>query len=70
MFLYNTGPDHHLSDTTWNRKQFYSVTRVDRQGSQLLATDLPARRATSARTRSPSYAPLTAEAVHPLGADS
>ena len=41
-----------LSDTTWNRKQFYSVTRVDRHGWQCSARTCPARRATSARTRS------------------
>ena len=27
LFLYNTGQIKHLSDSTWNRKQFYSVTR-------------------------------------------
>src|ERR1039458_2235673 len=38
--LYNTGQIKHLSDKTWNRKQFYSVTRVDKNGSHLLAKDL------------------------------
>ena len=40
-FLYNTGPIRNLSDPTWNSKQFYSVTRVDRHGSQLLGRNLP-----------------------------
>ena len=31
-FLYNTGPIDTLSDTDWNRPQFYSVTRVDGKG--------------------------------------
>src|SRR6266571_1549719 len=35
-FLYNTGPIGSLSDPSWNSKQFYSVTRVDRHGSRLL----------------------------------
>jgi hypothetical protein len=28
-FLYNTGPIGSLDDANWNRKQFYSVTRLD-----------------------------------------
>ena len=28
-FLYNTGPVNNLTDTTWNARQFYSVTRID-----------------------------------------
>ncbi|MEX2464354.1 MAG: DUF4331 family protein, partial [Gaiellaceae bacterium] len=28
-FLYNTGPIETLSDTDWNRPQFYSVQRVE-----------------------------------------
>ena len=31
IFLYNTGQINHLTDTTWNRKQFYRVTRCDRK---------------------------------------
>src|SRR5262249_41991853 len=34
-FLYNTGPITSLDSSTWNRRQFYSVTRVDlRTGRQ------------------------------------
>ena len=33
IFLYNTGQIKHLSDTSWNRKQFYSVSRVDRSAT-------------------------------------
>jgi hypothetical protein len=39
-FLYNTGPIASLDDPTWNSKQFYSVTRVDRYGSKLLGSNL------------------------------
>src|SRR5271154_3293467 len=28
-FLYNTGPIGSLTDANWNRRQFYSVTRID-----------------------------------------
>ncbi|MGI9007879.1 MAG: DUF4331 domain-containing protein [Streptosporangiaceae bacterium] len=40
-FLYNTGPIKSLSDPSWNSKQFYSVTRVDRHGSRVLGRNLP-----------------------------
>ena len=58
-FLYNTGPIDTLSDTDWNRPQFYSVTRVDggprhprrrRQDGARRERPDPARR-TSARAR-------------------
>src|SRR5580693_828219 len=36
-FLYNTGPITSLGSPAWNRKQFYSVTRVDHRGTHHLA---------------------------------
>src|SRR6478609_3553642 len=33
-FLYNTGPITSLNSANWNRRQFYSVTRVDAQGNR------------------------------------
>ena len=55
-FLYNTGPIGSLSDPNWNSKQFYSVTRVERRGDQVLGAEpgLPAvqrRRAVHAGLR-------------------
>ena len=70
LFLYNTGQIMHLSDNTWNRKQFYSVTRVDDKGTHLLAKDLACPPCNVGRNSIPDYAPLTAEAVHPLGSGS
>ena len=67
IFLYNTGQITSISDATWNRKQFYSVTRVDRRGSHRLATDLPCPPCNVGKNSIPSYAPLTAEAIHSLG---
>ena len=40
-FLYNTGPINTLSDPDWNRPQYYSVTRVDRQGQGNDAREQP-----------------------------
>ena len=70
LFLYNTGQIKHLSDSTWNRKQFYSVTRVDEHGTHLLAKDLACPPCNVGKNSIPTYGPLTAEAVHQLGSDS
>jgi len=70
LFLYNTGQINHLSDKTWNRKQFYSVSRVDKKGTHLLAKDLACPPCNVGKNSIPDYAPLTAEAVHPLGSGS
>jgi Domain of unknown function (DUF4331) len=39
-FLYNTGPITALDSPTWNRRQFYSVTKVTSAGPQVLASGL------------------------------
>src|SRR6202522_1184573 len=35
-FLYNTGPIESLNSASWNRRQFYSVTRCEGSKSQTL----------------------------------
>src|SRR6202034_4690858 len=41
-FLYNDGPITSLSSASWNRRQFYTVTRVDSAGrSEVLARNIP-----------------------------
>ena len=67
-FLYNTGPIETLSDTDWNRPQFYSVTRVDgnkRRGT-LLAKDLPTPPVNIGPRSTPSYGSLMGAAVSDL----
>src|SRR5580658_345673 len=39
-FLYNTGPITSLNSPNWNRRQTYSVTRVDDRGRHRLGADL------------------------------
>jgi len=39
-FLYNTGPITSLTSANWNRKQRYTVTRVDSRGRQVLGRRL------------------------------
>jgi len=67
IFLYNTGQIGSITDATWNRKQFYSVTRVDEYGWHALGENLPCPPCNVGKNSIPSYAPLTAEAIQSLG---
>src|SRR5579859_3429610 len=67
-FLYNTGPITSLSDPTWNSKQFYSVTRVDKQGRHVLGRNLACPPCNVGILSTPHYeANLGSQAVHSLG---
>src|SRR6266571_261920 len=66
-FLYNTGPIRSLGDPSWNSKQFYSVTRVDRHGSRLLGRNLPCPPCNVGILSTPHYeARLGSKAVNTL----
>src|ERR1700689_314753 len=39
-FLYNTGQIKSIHDAAWNRRQFYSVTRIDKHGTHAVAKNL------------------------------
>ena len=66
-FLYNTGPITTLDSTNWNRRQFYSVTMVTSQGSQVLASGLKCPPCNIGPRSTPDYASLGMAAVHNLG---
>ncbi len=67
-FLYNTGPIKNVSDTTWNRPQYYSVTRVLRNGSSTVLTSDRITAPVNIGVRStPNYSTLAAQAVHGFG---
>ena len=57
-FLYNTGPISSLTDPNWNKRQVYSVTRVD-------ADDATAWRAPPACTESAATVPTRAVETAP-----
>ncbi len=68
-FLYNTGPIDTLSDTDWNRPQFYSVTRVDSgrgKHGTLLADNLPTPPVNIGPRSTPNYGSLMGAAVQGL----
>jgi hypothetical protein len=66
-FLYNTGQITKITDTTWNRPQTYSVTRVERgKGAQTLATGLLCPPVNVGVRSTPNYAALANQAVYNL----
>jgi hypothetical protein len=68
-FLYNTGQITSLDDPDWNKRQFYSVTRVRRGGSasgKVLGKDLACPPCNIGPRSTPDYATLAAAAVHDL----
>ncbi len=80
-FLYNTGPIGSLGDSNWNKRQSYSVTRVDhgdrhrgrhdhgdddRRGVNVLGEGLACPPCNIGPRSTPKYTELAEAAVHPL----
>jgi hypothetical protein len=66
-FLYNTGPISSIDDTTWNRPQFYSLTRIKAGTSKVLARHLACPPVNVGPRSTPGYPQLAAQAVHKVG---
>jgi len=66
-FLYNTGPITAIGSSSWNRPQFYSVTRVSNGDSKVLGHDLACPPCNVGPRSTPNYATLAHEGVHGLG---
>ncbi len=62
-FLYNTGPITSLQSASWNRRQTYTVTRVDHSGSPVLATNVPCPPCNIGPLSTPNYVSLANAAV-------
>jgi hypothetical protein len=66
-FLYNTGPITSIDSSNWNRRQFYSVTKIDADGhSKVLATGLTCPPCNVGPRSTPDYEKLAEQAVHSL----
>jgi hypothetical protein len=75
-FLYNTGPIGSLTDPNWNKRQSYTVTRVEHKGGDcaeghqrnvtVLAENLACPPSNIGPRSTPKYATLEKEAVHTL----
>ncbi|CUR59609.1 conserved hypothetical protein [metagenome] len=65
-FLYNTGPITSIDDETWNRPQYYSVTRVRGDNRKVLATNVPCPPVNVGPRSTPNYMALSKQAVTDL----
>jgi uncharacterized protein DUF4331 len=66
-FLYNTGEIDSIDSPNWNRKQFYSVTRIRHGNRELLASNLACPPCNVGVLSTPKYDMLAAQAVHSIG---
>ena len=65
-FLYNTGPISTIDSASWNRPQFYSVTRVTGGDSTVLGEGLACPPCNVGPRSTPSYAALAQSGIHSL----
>ncbi|MBA2395385.1 MAG: DUF4331 domain-containing protein [Ktedonobacteraceae bacterium] len=66
-FLYNTGPITSINSPNFNRRQFYSVSRVDDDGREtVLGSNLACPPCNIGPRSTPNYGELAHEAVHTL----
>jgi len=65
-FLYNTGPIDSIGSPNWNRKQFYSATRISPGRSQVLAEGLACPPCNVGVLSTPNYDTLAGQAIHGL----
>jgi uncharacterized protein DUF4331 len=63
-FLYNTGPISSIDSPNWNRRQFYSVTKVVGKTSTVLASNLPCPPCNIGPASTPNYKDLATQGVH------
>jgi hypothetical protein len=66
-FLYNTGPISRLDDPNWNKRQFFTVTRVKGNDTTVLGEDLACPPCNVGPRSTPNYEALAKDAVHTLG---
>src|ERR1700730_13523372 len=65
-FLYNTGPITSLSSSSWNRRQFYTVTRIVNGHSSVVGSGLASPPVNVGVRSTPNYASLASAAIQTL----
>jgi Domain of unknown function (DUF4331) len=65
-FLYNTGPITSLKSTSWNRRQTYTITKVDKHGSHVLGSNIPCPPCNIGPLSTPDYDDLADQAITQL----
>jgi hypothetical protein len=63
-FLYNTGPIDSIDSSNWNRKQFYSVSRINNGRARVLAEGLACSPCNVGVLSTPNYDTLAEQAIH------
>ncbi len=63
-FLYNTGPITDIASPNWNRRQFYTVTRVANGKRQVLGEGLACPPCNIGPASTPNYENVAAQAIH------
>jgi hypothetical protein len=66
-FLYNTGQITDISDKTWNRPQFYTLSVIRGGKEKVLARHLACPPVNVGTRSTPKYAALAAQATHQVG---
>jgi hypothetical protein len=67
-FLYNTGPIGSIDSPNWNRRQFYTVSRVKHGHRKVLGRGLACPPCNIGPASTPNYGKLAAEAIHKIDA--
>src|SRR5260370_33446534 len=65
-FLYNTGPITSLTSSSWNRRQFYTVTSLVNGQSTVVGSGLASPPCNVGVRSTPNYAPLASSAINTL----
>jgi hypothetical protein len=65
-FLYNTGPIRALDSQAWNRRQFFTVTRLSGGNEEVLGQDLACPPCNIGPLSTPHYGKLADKAIHDL----
>jgi len=65
-FLYNTGPITAIDSPTYNRRQYYSVSKITGGKETMLAQNLPCPPCNIGPHSIPSYGPIEAQAIQVL----
>jgi uncharacterized protein DUF4331 len=68
-FLYNTGQIKHVTDSTWNRPQYFTLTKVAGGKRTVLAKNLTCPPVNVGVRSTPDYAGLAAQTFHHIKGD-
>ena len=68
-FLYNTGQIKHVTDTAWNRPQYFTLTKIANGNRTVLAKDLTCPPVNVGVRSTPNYAKLAEETFHSIKGD-